>query len=156
MVAAAARHRAMRAMRAGTGHIWCLVRLPFVSSRIRKVKEVQGKLQGSISLIRAMFLFLSTNEICLGHLLFILRVYLFSFMYVNVLSSYMSVFGACRGQKSTPGPLELELQMTESHHVGAWELNLGLLQEQQVLLTSEPQLQPLPFIFCLPLLLFMF
>ncbi|KAM7328484.1 hypothetical protein ACRRTK_012576 [Alexandromys fortis] len=37
--------------------------------------------------------------------------------------------------------LELELQTVVSCHVGAWELNLGPLGEQSVLLTTEPSLQ---------------
>ena len=40
------------------------------------------------------------------------------------------------GQKRASG-LGLELKMVVSHHVGAWELNLGLLQEQPVLLPVE-------------------
>ncbi|MCP6508446.1 hypothetical protein NL478_27155, partial [Klebsiella pneumoniae] len=39
--------------------------------------------------------------------------------------------------------LELKLQTTVSHHVGGcWELNPGPLQEQLVLLTTEPPLKP--------------
>jgi hypothetical protein len=40
------------------------------------------------------------------------------------------------------GPLELELKMVVSLHGGCWELNPGLLQEQQVPLTTESPLQP--------------
>ena len=42
-------------------------------------------------------------------------------------------------------PLELELQTVMSCHVGVgamWELNLGSLKEQPILLTSEPSLEP--------------
>ena len=38
-------------------------------------------------------------------------------------------------------PLELELQVVVSHHVGL-ELNLGPLEEQSGLLTAEPSFQP--------------
>ena len=34
--------------------------------------------------------------------------------------------------------LELELQVVVTHHIGYWELNLGPLQNQCMLLTSEP------------------
>jgi hypothetical protein len=33
--------------------------------------------------------------------------------------------------------------MVVGHHVVCWELNSGPLEEQSVLLTSEPSLQPL-------------
>ena len=36
---------------------------------------------------------------------------------------------------------QISLQMVVSHHMGCWELNSGLLEEQPVLLTSEPPLQ---------------
>ena len=36
----------------------------------------------------------------------------------------------------------ISLQMVVSHHVGCWELNSGPLEEQSVLLTTEPALQP--------------
>jgi hypothetical protein len=38
--------------------------------------------------------------------------------------------------------------MVVSHHCGCWELVLGSLQEQQVLSTAKPSLQPC-FKFCL-------
>lgn len=38
--------------------------------------------------------------------------------------------------------LELELGVVMSPPVGAGELNLGPLEEQQALLTAEPALQP--------------
>jgi hypothetical protein len=44
-----------------------------------------------------------------------------------------------RGQKRALDPLELELQMVISCHVGA-ETELTSLEEQLVLLTSEPSL----------------
>lgn len=43
-------------------------------------------------------------------------------------------------QKRALNLLEVELQMTVSHHVAAGNGNLGLLQEQQVLLTAEVSL----------------
>ena len=46
-----------------------------------------------------------------------------------------------------PGPLKLELQMVVSHPCGCWESNLGLLQEQQALLTNELSLQTHFFLF---------
>lgn len=43
-------------------------------------------------------------------------------------------------KRSEEGTLELELQMTVNHLMGAWESHLGLPQEQHVLLTAEPSL----------------
>lgn len=48
------------------------------------------------------------------------------------------VSGAHRGPKRALDPLELELQMVACQHVGAGESNLGPLQEQSVLSTTEP------------------
>jgi hypothetical protein len=53
---------------------------------------------------------------------------------------YFGVFPACMSLK-VPGPLELELQMVLSCHVGAWELNPGSPEEHTLLLTTEPPLQ---------------
>lgn len=44
---------------------------------------------------------------------------------------------ACGVHERAPGPLELELQMAVRYPVGAWELNLVLLQEQEVLSTKK-------------------
>lgn len=44
-----------------------------------------------------------------------------------------------RHHKRLSEPLDLELQMVVSSHVG---LNSGLLEEQLVLVTAEPFLQP--------------
>ena len=43
---------------------------------------------------------------------------------------------------SAPDSLQLELQTSVSYHVDDWELNPGPLEEQPVLLTAEPSLQP--------------
>ena len=40
---------------------------------------------------------------------------------------------------------QISLQMAVSHPCGCWELNSGLLEEQAMLLTAEPSLQP-PFL----------
>jgi hypothetical protein len=54
------------------------------------------------------------------------------------------VHSAFKGQKRKSYPLKLELHKAVSHFMDAWELNPGLLEEQQlVLLTTEPSLQPL-------------
>ena len=47
--------------------------------------------------------------------------------------------GACRGQNKALDLLEMELQMAESP-CGRWESEH--LEEQPVLLTAEPSLQP--------------
>ena len=60
-------------------------------------------------------------------------------MYVYHLSA-----GAHRGQQRLSDPLELALWIAVSYHVG--EPNPGPLQQQQVLLLTEPSLQgPCPF-----------
>lgn len=46
-------------------------------------------------------------------------------------------------QKKALDPLELELQTFVSHHVDAGGSNPGPLEEQPMLPTSEPSLQPL-------------
>jgi hypothetical protein len=46
---------------------------------------------------------------------------------------------AHRGQERALDPLGLELQ---NQHVGVGKLNLGLLEDQQVLLTAETSFQP--------------
>lgn len=54
----------------------------------------------------------------------------------------MCMPGAFRG-KEGGGTLETELKMVVSYHLcGCQELNLGLLEEQPVLRSSEPRLQP--------------
>ena len=47
----------------------------------------------------------------------------------------------CLGQKRVLNPLELELDSCELP-CGCCKLNLGPLEEQPVLLTAEPSLQP--------------
>lgn len=49
---------------------------------------------------------------------------------------------AYRGQKKVLDPLKLELQMVGSYHMGTGNWTSVLCQEQQVLLTIEPFLQP--------------
>lgn len=46
-----------------------------------------------------------------------------------------------RSEKRESNSLELELGVVVSYHVGAGKLNLGPLEEQQVLLTAKPSLQ---------------
>ena len=65
-------------------------------------------------------------------------------MCMSVWPECMSMHGMCArcSGRSEGSLLELELLMVVSHYVGSSELNPALLQEQQVLLTSEmfPQL----------------
>lgn len=53
----------------------------------------------------------------------------------------MSVYHCARGGQKESDVLELALQTVTGHHM-SWELNLGPLEEQLVLLTSESSLQP--------------
>jgi hypothetical protein len=55
----------------------------------------------------------------------------------------MCVSGAHKGQKRALDSLELKLWAT----TGYWESNLGPLEEQPVLLTTEPPLQQFHLIF---------
>jgi hypothetical protein len=43
-----------------------------------------------------------------------------------------------RGQKRAFGHLVLELQVGVNHLSGCWEPNFGFLEEQQMLLMTEP------------------
>lgn len=77
------------------------------------------------------------------HYIVFLKLGLFLFM--CVLTACMCttcIPGACECQKRVSDPLGLELQPL----CGPWELTLGPLEEQPVLLTVEPSLQ-LPNIF---------
>ena len=48
---------------------------------------------------------------------------------------------ACGGQKRTPDPLGLKLQMVVSYHVDCWHTNSGPLEEQPEFLTNKRFLQ---------------
>lgn len=75
---------------------------------------------------------------------------------IQILKRFKDLFLGCvcdkyssalEGQKRALDPLELELQAAVNHKHRCWELNSGPLQEQQLLLTTGPVLQPLPTIF---------
>lgn len=57
------------------------------------------------------------------------------------MSVHYGMSGAHGGLKRALNPLELELWMVYGPPCGCWESNLGLLQEQQIFLTSDPSLQ---------------
>jgi hypothetical protein len=65
---------------------------------------------------------------------------------LSVLSCmYVCALRSCsthRGQKGAPDSIELRLQRVVGPPVGAGNQNWSPLQEQQVLLTAEPSLQP--------------
>ena len=61
------------------------------------------------------------------------NIYLFYYAY-NILSVCMP-----EGQKRAPDPITDGCELP----CGCWELNSGPLEEQAILLTSEPSLQPL-------------
>jgi hypothetical protein len=61
-------------------------------------------------------------------------------MCMDVLPTCISY--AFRGQKRASDLLQLELEMTVEIPCGFWELSPGSPQEQPVLLTTEPFLQP--------------
>jgi hypothetical protein len=56
---------------------------------------------------------------------------------MNILPSCMYALRAQECQKQASEPLDLELQMVVSCHVGAGNLTPDALQEQQFLLTTE-------------------
>lgn len=57
------------------------------------------------------------------------------------MSELPGVPGARGGERGAPGPLELKLWMTMSHHHECGEPNPGSIQEQQEALTTEPTLE---------------
>ena len=67
--------------------------------------------------------------------------FFFFFRFIYLYEYIVAVFGHTRRGHQIP------LQMVVSHHVECWELNLGPLEEQSVLLTTEPSLQPPHFLF---------
>ena len=58
---------------------------------------------------------------------------------------YVCISGASRRASD---PLELESQMVVSYHVGAENQNPHPLEEQPVILTAEPPLQPRDYLLC--------
>lgn len=70
-----------------------------------------------------------------------MSIYLFLFYVFKCFACmYIStpyVCSAPRDQKKVSDPLELELGMAVSCHVGTWETNLGPLQDQPVLLRDD-------------------
>jgi hypothetical protein len=64
------------------------------------------------------------------------------YVYESLVCMYVGrlcVASVYRGQKRMLGPLELDICKLPC---GYWELNPDSLQEQQVLLTNKPPLQP--------------
>lgn len=104
---------------AGTGHTWCLIALPFFPSGIRKVKEVQGRLWSSASLVRAMFMLPSINKIFL-RASFICFKDLFIYIYLHRCFAFMYVCGWClqRSEEYIGSPVT-GLQMIWGCHVVA-------------------------------------
>lgn len=85
-------------------------------------------------------------------LLFQLKTYLRSyllFMCVHSSSCAYVCAGARGRQKRTSGLLELELQAGVSY-ILTWELSLGPLKEQCVLITTDPSLQLRRKVSCSP------
>lgn len=59
---------------------------------------------------------------------------------------------ARKEHKRALNPLELKLHIANESAFGCWELNPGSVEEQPVLLTTKPSLQPLSFLiacFCI-------
>ena len=76
----------------------------------------------------------------------LLYIYFLRFIYLFILC--IGVY--CLSLSSeTPeeGINQILLQMVVSHHVVCWVLNSGPLQEQSLLLTTEPSLQPKAVMF---------
>jgi hypothetical protein len=68
---------------------------------------------------------------------------IFSFIYIYIL--YVSTLWL--SSDTVEEEYQILLQMVVSHHVVGWGLNSGPLEEQSVLLTAEPSLQPQEYIF---------
>ena len=82
--------------------------------------------------------------------------FIYDFQSIKLLYIYMIyLFILCIGvyclslSSETPeeGINQILLQMVVSHHVVCWVLNSGPLQEQSLLLTTEPSLQPKAVMF---------
>ena len=71
--------------------------------------------------------------------LFFFNIYLFAYYVYSILSAV---------QKRAPGLISDSCEPP----CGCWELNSGPLEEQAMLLTAEPSLQPLDFLFYLKFL----
>ena len=72
---------------------------------------------------------------------------LFYLMCMGVLSDCVSVYNVhvCHPQRLEEGVRSVSISIIDGCELpcGCWDLNPGLLEEQPVLLTSEPTLQPL-------------
>ena len=77
----------------------------------------------------------------------LIDLFLFYFMYMDVLSACMSVHHMCAVQKVTRGHWSLGTEVTDSCEVpcGCWELNLGLLVEQPLLSIGRASLMSCQF-----------
>ena len=90
---------------------------------------------------------LQPNNWCHDQKIFVLllKIYLFSFMCMSVLSAYMCVYCVCVYLLPDGIRRRHWILWNLSYRQllwGFWELSPGTLQEQQVLLTMKPSLQP--------------
>lgn len=71
-----------------------------------------------------------------------LKIY-FILIYMHVFCVWFYVYeqSSCEGQKRVLEPMELELQEIVSNQTGSSEPNLCYVQEQELLLTTDPSLQ---------------
>ena len=67
-----------------------------------------------------------------------LSLFYFIYLFVYLLCIQYSVCVYAAGQKRAPDPITDDCEPP----CGCWELNSGPLEEQAMLLTSEPSLQP--------------
>lgn len=76
----------------------------------------------------------------------LLNIHLSHFMFVSVLLARTRVYHVCscalKDHKRSLDPLKLELQGCCELPDGCWELNVDLLQEQWVPLSTEPFVSP--------------
>lgn len=72
-----------------------------------------------------------------NHSFYFLILYMYgSFTCMCLCTTYVP--SACREQKRSSDPMELELLTIVCHHVGAWKLNQNPLKELQVLFSLIP------------------
>jgi hypothetical protein len=135
-----------------SGRKWALGH-PQVYSKLEAIlgyTRPRTDIQFDFSLYSSLFLFLPFSfspstlplPLVLPPLSKDLFIYLFIYLF-HVCKYTVAVFRHTRRGHQIP------LQMVVSHPCGCWELNSGPLEEQPVLLTTEPSLQPVCLSFIL-------
>ena len=94
----------------------------------------------SYTIIKGWASYMTSSSIKLLYIYFLRFIYLF-ILCIGVYCLSLS------SETPEEGINQILLQMVVSHHVVCWVLNSGPLQEQSLLLTTEPSLQPKAVMF---------